>query len=69
MPTAPCPDCDAAVVVGSQLNLGDRLLCPGCGVELEVLSLRPFEMEYADFEDSDDEFEYEDLDDEWDDDE
>lgn len=45
-----CPDCDATITVGREVKVGNRLNCPECGVELEVMSLSPFELDYADFE-------------------
>lgn len=45
-----CPQCDASVTVGRHVRVGDRLNCPQCVVGLEVLSLSPFELDYADSE-------------------
>jgi alpha-aminoadipate carrier protein LysW len=67
MPRGFCPDCDAMITVGREVRVGTRLDCPQCGVELEVLSLSPFELDYADFEDW--EGDEEEGDEEWEDEE
>ncbi len=67
---AECPDCGEVVELGDDIQVGDRVICAGCGVELEVLSLYPWELDYALDEDWDDEeWEEDDLDDkdEWED--
>ena len=78
MLTAECPDCGEPVELRDGVQAGDRIVCAWCGVELEVLSLYPWELDYAleeewedDWEEDDaDEWEEEDSnddDDEWDD--
>ncbi len=42
-----CPDCDGAIVFGTKMKLGKSIECPECGVMLEVISLNPFELDYA----------------------
>jgi len=59
MPKGFCPDCDATITVGREVKVGARLSCPECSVELEVLSLSPFELDYADFEELDEDWEEE----------
>jgi len=61
-----CPDCDAPITIGRHVDVGSRLDCPRCGVELEVLSLSPFELDYADFEGWEEEWEEEEEEEEWD---
>ena len=33
---AKCPDCDSALNVSCDIEEGEILSCPGCGLELEV---------------------------------
>ena len=59
---AECPDCGEIVELRDGVQVGDQVACEGCGVLLEVLSLRPWELDYALDEDWDEE-ELDDLDD------
>ncbi|MGC9348732.1 MAG: hypothetical protein ACP5JG_11380 [Anaerolineae bacterium] len=74
---ARCPECGAKLSLAEDLERWDRIYCEACHAELEVLSLKPLELEAVyDFEedglldDLDDE-DFDDLDDldelEWDD--
>jgi lysine biosynthesis protein LysW len=54
-----CPDCDAEIDLGAEPRLGQKITCPNCEVELEVVNLDPLELNW-DVNESDDE--------EWDDD-
>jgi lysine biosynthesis protein LysW len=66
-----CPDCDEEIVLNSP-TLGYRFTCPHCDADLEVISLDPFELDWAydwsedeweeDEEDTDEEDEEEDED-------
>ena len=46
MPTARCPDCGTSVPLG-QRQVGDRLPCVTCEVELAVAGLNPPEVAIA----------------------
>ena len=59
---AECPDCGEIVGLRDGVQVGDQVTCEGCGVLLEVLSLRPWELDYALDEDWDED-ELDDLDD------
>ncbi|MEA3346310.1 MAG: lysine biosynthesis protein LysW [Chloroflexota bacterium] len=59
MPKGFCPDCGATITVGPEVKVGTRLDCPECGVELEVVSLSPFELDYTYFD------EWEEEEEEW----
>ncbi|MBL7200210.1 MAG: hypothetical protein ISS56_08690 [Anaerolineae bacterium] len=48
-----CPDCGEIVELRENTPVGSRVICVECGVELEVLSLYPLEVDYA-LEDEDD---------------
>jgi lysine biosynthesis protein LysW len=43
MPQTYCPSCDAVIRV-DRPRLGAEVRCRKCGVKLEVISTRPFEM-------------------------
>ena len=45
--TTQCPECDGTIVFGTKMKLGKSIECPECGVMLEVISLNPFELDYA----------------------
>jgi lysine biosynthesis protein LysW len=58
---APCPDCKQKIELWPLLKVGEELLCPYCGAELEVVSTDPVELDWAYLEPATDE-------DDWDDD-
>ncbi len=39
-----CPECEAALDVEDDVDEGQRLDCPECGAELEVVSTNPVEI-------------------------
>jgi hypothetical protein len=47
-----CPNCDGLVNVGSP-RLGATLRCSACDIELEVISVSPFEVDFLSDEDWD----------------
>lgn len=62
-----CPECEAVIDEEFE-DIGEILICPECGVELEVISLDPVEFDLAMIdEDDEDEFSFDDDDEEWDD--
>jgi alpha-aminoadipate carrier protein LysW len=42
-----CIECDANLDLAPDLELGEILVCPDCGLELEVMSLKPLTLELA----------------------
>ena len=36
---AKCPDCDSELIVPNDIENGEIVSCPGCGLELEVKKL------------------------------
>lgn len=48
-----CPECGAAISLGEDTIQGEILQCPDCGIELEVVSLDPLELELAPEEEED----------------
>ncbi len=47
MDDAYCPDCDGKIVLPPDVKLGQKLTCPHCEAELEVISLDPVELDWA----------------------
>ncbi|MBW7882320.1 MAG: hypothetical protein H3C34_06755 [Caldilineaceae bacterium] len=56
--SALCVECDAELNLSKRIRLGQRVVCPNCGVELEVISTHPIEVDIA----YDDGEEWDDLD-------
>ena len=44
---AECLECAAELELGPDLEEGEILVCPDCGVELEVMGLDPITLELA----------------------
>lgn len=42
-----CPECEAELVLGANVEESEIIVCPDCGVELEVLSVDPVEVGLA----------------------
>lgn len=51
--TANCPECDAEITLGADVIEGEIVVCPDCGVDLEVTSLNPVALELAPMEEED----------------
>ncbi len=65
METAPCPECSYEITLPSPRE-GQRIACPNCGADLEVISARPLELDWS-YTEPEDDWETLDLDDEdWD---
>lgn len=47
MQTASCPECAAELSFDDDVMLNEITQCPDCGVELEVVSLDPLEVDLA----------------------
>ena len=41
-----CPDCDATVPRRLGAYIGQLVDCPECGIPLEVVSLKPYAVDY-----------------------
>ncbi len=48
-----CPECDGALSFGDDVETGEIIQCPECGVELEVTSVDPIKTEVAPEEEED----------------
>ena len=53
MNTVNCPECDAEITLEANTEVGEILVCPDCGVDLEVKSLNPAVVELAPMEQED----------------
>lgn len=59
MNSAYCPDCDGKIVLNPHARVGQKLACPHCEAELEVISIDPLEFDWAydwSWEDDDDDY-------------
>lgn len=63
MSNANCPMCNSAVRIPSNAKEGALIFCDACDAELEIVSLKPVELDWPlddyDFESDYDEYEYE----------
>ncbi|MBN2045839.1 MAG: hypothetical protein JW757_12515 [Anaerolineales bacterium] len=72
--TGMCPFCKEAVELKKTAKEGDLVVCKACGTELEIVSLKPVELDWPlDDYDEDEDYDYEDDDydddyDDWEDD-
>ena len=53
MTTITCPECEAEIELGSEVELGEIIVCPDCGIDLEIISLDPLKVELAPMEQED----------------
>ena len=53
MNTVLCPECEAEVTLDSGTVVGEIIVCPDCGVDLEVMSLEPLVVDLAPMEEED----------------
>jgi len=56
MLTGVCPECEGEVRVSTDVEIGDFVSCPDCGVELEVLETDPLEFDTVQGEDGEEDF-------------
>jgi len=47
MSKSQCPECAADLDLAPGTEVGEIVVCPDCGVELEVRSLEPIKLELA----------------------
>lgn len=48
-----CPECDGAVQLAAEVQQGEIVVCPDCGVDLEVTALDPLTLALAPMEEED----------------
>jgi alpha-aminoadipate/glutamate carrier protein LysW len=53
MSAVECPECIASVSLEPGTEEGEIIVCPDCGVDLEVISLSPVEIALAPMEQED----------------
>jgi len=53
MSTVSCPECAAEITLVQGTEVGEILVCPDCGVDLEVISLEPPKVQPAPMEEED----------------
>jgi lysine biosynthesis protein LysW len=42
-----CPDCDEKIVLNPRIRLGQKVVCPHCGADLEVIGTDPPELDWV----------------------
>jgi alpha-aminoadipate/glutamate carrier protein LysW len=53
MSTTSCPECAAQVTLDAGTEVGEIIVCPDCGVDLEVTALQPAAVQLAPMEQED----------------
>ena len=53
MKTVSCPVCEAEIEVENTVEINEIIVCPDCGVDLEIVSLDPLTAEEAPMEQED----------------
>jgi alpha-aminoadipate carrier protein LysW len=48
-----CTECDVAITLAAGTEVGEIIVCPDCGVDLEVTSLNPAQVNPAPMEQED----------------
>jgi len=47
MQSVTCPECGGTLRIGTHARTGERIVCPGCGARLEVISADPPEVDWV----------------------
>lgn len=53
MSTVSCTECAAEIALADNTEVGEIIVCPDCGVDLEVVALDPAAVELAPMEQED----------------
>jgi alpha-aminoadipate carrier protein LysW len=53
MTSVSCPECEAEIALDASVEAGEIIVCPDCGVDLEVTSLEPAAVALAPMEEED----------------
>ena len=53
MSTVNCPECDAEISLSDSIEESEIIVCPDCGVDLEIISLNPPQVNLAPMEEED----------------
>ncbi len=51
--SAKCPECDAEINLDPGYELNEIIVCPECGVDLEIIATTPLELALAPMEEED----------------
>jgi alpha-aminoadipate/glutamate carrier protein LysW len=51
--TTHCPECDAEITLDASTESGEIIVCPDCGIDLEVISVDPAKVDLAPMEQED----------------
>lgn len=51
--TSHCPECDVTVNLSADALVGEIIVCPECGVDLEIVNLQPVQLDLAPMEQED----------------
>jgi lysine biosynthesis protein LysW len=62
--TALCPDCEEEIDLGAAPKLGQKVICPHCDADLQVVSVKPLRLSWDDSEYEEEEEEW-DVDEDW----
>ncbi len=47
MSATSCPECEAAIEFDFGAEAGEIIVCPDCGVDLEIITLQPAQVDLA----------------------
>lgn len=53
MTTVTCPECEAEITLEAGSEVGEIIVCPDCGVDLEIIDLQPPTVDLAPMEEED----------------
>lgn len=53
MKAVSCPECVADITLENNTEVGEIIVCPDCGVDLEVTALEPASVDLAPMEEED----------------
>lgn len=53
MASVSCNECAADIILADGTEVNEIIVCPDCGVDLEVISLNPAKLEMAPMEEED----------------
>ena len=53
MSTVVCLECEAEITLEDDAEVNEIIVCPDCGVDLEIVSLDPAQIELAPMEEED----------------
>jgi alpha-aminoadipate carrier protein LysW len=53
MDNVTCPECVAEITLDADAEVGEIIVCPECGVDLEIIDLEPATVDLAPMEEED----------------